>query len=59
MKLSSKEIIALSAVLSERLTEGLNLKELLILKLFVNQLNNDINTIYALQTLQNNAKTQK
>ena len=59
MNLSSKEIITLSAVLAERLTKDLSPKELLLLKIFVGQLNFDINTIYALETLKNTPKIQK
>ena len=59
MNMSSKEIIALSAILAERLTKGLSLKELSVIKVFIGQLNCDINTIYALEMLKNGAKNQK
>lgn len=52
MNISAKEIITLAAILSDRLTKGLSQKELAALRLFVGQLNFDINTIYAAETLK-------
>ena len=59
MNLSPKEIITLSAILAERLTKDLNSKELFVLKVFVSQLNCDINTICALDSVQNTSKNHK
>lgn len=59
MDLSSKEIITLSAILAERLTKDLNSKELFVLKVFVSQLNCDINTICALNNIQDPLKKHK
>ena len=59
MNISGKEIITLSAILAEQLTKGLSPGELAMVKVFVNQLNCDINTIYALKTLKNGLKNQK
>lgn len=56
--ISGKEIISMSALLAIKLTEKLDAEELLRLKLFVNQLSNNINTICLSKTLKKPEKTQ-
>jgi hypothetical protein len=61
MILKGKEILALSALLAEKLTQDLSEQELYSLKLLISQLNCDINTLYSsklLETVQKQPKKQ-
>ncbi len=59
MRLNGKEILTLSALLAERLTKDLDEHDLINLKLFMNQLNNDINTLYSVKLLEKAQKAPK
>ena len=49
--ISGKEILSLASLLAIKLTDDLEGSELLRLKLLINQLSNDINTIYLSKAL--------
>lgn len=59
MTINGKEIITLSALLADKLTQDISFEQLQVLKLFVSQLNNDINTIFNAKLLTNSQKTGK
>ena len=59
MTINGKEIITLAALLADKLTQDISFEQLQILKLFVSQLNSDINTIFNAKLLSNSKNTGK
>jgi hypothetical protein len=56
MTMTGKEIIMLSAILAENLTKDMSLEQMQVLKLFISQLHNDINTLYGVKLIKNSSK---